>query len=219
MVGSANSHVEGGNLRSSPLPSAEIDGSGTVYVAWQNCQFESGCSANDIVYSTSSDGVKWSETKRVPIDKIGSGQDNFIPGIGVDKATSGSSAHIGITYFYYPVSNCSISTCQLDVGFISSTNGGSTWSSAQQLAGPMKVTWLANAGGFMVGDYLSTAIAGNGHAYPIFALAKAPKGTVLNEAMYSVSGGLVITGGYVLTGDSRVFRAPPSTGARFKFTA
>ncbi len=218
-IGSANAHAEGGNLRSVQLPSAEIDSSGKVYAAWMNCQFESGCTANDIVYSTSSDGVTWSATKRVPINKVGSGQDNFIPGIGVDKATSGSSAHIAITYYYYPVSNCSVSTCQLDVGFISSTNGGSTWSSAQQLAGPMKVTWLANAGGYMVGDYISTAIEGNGNAFPIFALAKAPKGTMLNEAMYTISGGLVVSGGSQSSTGDHTYSSPPNSGARFKITA
>ncbi len=217
-VGSANSHVEGGNLRSSPLPSAEIDGAGNVYVAWQNCQFESGCTQNDIVYSTSSDGVHWTTTKRVPINKIGSGQDDFIPGIGVDKATSGSSAHVAITYYYYPVSNCSVSTCQLDVGFISSINGGSTWSTPVQLAGPMKLSWLAQAGGAMVGDYISTAIGGNGNAYPIFANAKAPKGSTLNEAMYTVSGGLPVTGGNLKASSDYSFPSP-DIGARFRLTA
>ncbi|HVB26149.1 MAG TPA: sialidase family protein [Ktedonobacteraceae bacterium] len=217
-VGSANAHVEGGNLRSIQLPSAQIDGSGKVYVAWMNCQFESGCAANDIVYSTSKDGVKWSATKRVPINSVGSGQDNFIPGIAADKTTSGKSAHIAITYYYYPVSNCSISTCQLDVGFISSTNGGSTWSAAQQLAGPMKVTWLANAGGYMVGDYISTTIIG-GKAFPIFALAKAPKGTMLNEAMDTTSGGLAIFGGTNSSAGDRSYHNSPNSSAQFRLTA
>ncbi len=217
-VGSANSHIEGGNLRSGPLPSAEIDGSGKVYVAWENCQFESGCKANDIVYSTSSDGVNWSATQRVPINAANNGEDNFLPGIAVDKATSGNSAHIAITYYYYPISNCSVSTCQLDVGFISSTNGGSTWSAAQTLAGPMKLTWLANAGGYMVGDYISTAITG-GRAFPIFAVAKAPKSGTFNEYMDSISGGLVLFGGSQSSAGDRTYHNVSSSSARFKLTA
>lgn len=214
-VGSANSHAEGGNLRSGPLPSAEIDGAGKVYVAWENCQFEKNCSANDIVYSTSSDGVTWSAVQRVPIDAVGSGVDHFIPGIGVDKTTSGNSAHIGITYYYYPVSNCSVTTCQLDVGFISSTNGGSTWSSAQQLAGPLKLSWLAQAGGAMVGDYISTSII-NGKAFPIFVSALAPTNGVFNEAAYTVSGGLSILGGNQSSFGDRIYPAPPGSTARYK---
>ncbi len=145
-------------LRSGPLPTAEIDGSGKVYVVWADCRFESGCTANDLVMSTSTNGTSWSAVTRIPIDAVGSGVDHFIPGLAVDKGTSGSSAHLGLAYYYYPVSNCSTSTCKLDVGFISSTNGGSSWSTATQLAGPMTLTWLPNTTqGYMVGDYISTS--------------------------------------------------------------
>lgn len=186
---------EPGDIRTSPLPSAEIDGAGNVYVAWQDCRFESGCSANDIVFSTSSNGTSWSAVKRVPADPVGSGVDHFIPGIAVDKSTSGSSAHVAVTYYYFTQASCT-SNCQLDVGYISSTNGGSTWSASQKLAGPMMLTWLANTNqGRMVGDYISTSIVGNGNAFPAFAVAKAPKGTTFHEALYTVSGGLPVTGG------------------------
>ncbi len=182
-------------IRTSPLPSAEIDGAGTVYVSWQDCRFESGCSANDIVYSTSSDGTHWSAVQRVPADPVGSGVDHFIPGLAVDKSTSGSSAHVAVTYYYFTNASC-ISNCQLDVGYISSTNGGTSWSASKQLAGPMMLTWLANTNqGRMVGDYISTSIASNGNAYPVFAVAKKNRGTKFNEAMYTVNGGLPVTGG------------------------
>ena len=195
-IASINVHNESANIRTSPLPSAEIDGSGTVYVAWQDCRFESGCSANDIVYSTSSNGTSWSSVQRVPADAVGSGVDHFIPGIAVDKSTSGSSAHVAVAYYYFSNTNCNDSTCQLYVGYISSTNGGSTWSASQQLAGPMKVTWLANTNqGYMVGDYISTSISSSGKAFPAFAVAKAPVGTKLNEAIYTAKGGLTVSAG------------------------
>src|SRR5262249_33882357 len=66
-------HPNSGGLRTSPLPSAEIDGAGNVYVAWEDCRFEPKCTANDIVLSSSSDGVNWSAVSRVPIDSVGSG--------------------------------------------------------------------------------------------------------------------------------------------------
>ena len=186
---------EPANIRTSPLPSAEIDGAGTVYVAWQDCRFESGCSANDIVFSTSTNGTKWSAVQRIPANPVGSGVDHFIPGIAVDKSTSGSSAHVAVTYYYFTQANCT-SNCQLDVGYLSSTNGGSTWSASQQLAGPMQLTWLASTSqGYMVGDYISTSIAGNGSAFPAFEVATAPKGSKLNEATFTVKGGLPVTGG------------------------
>ena len=82
---------------------------------------------------------------------------------------------MGLTYYYYPDANCSSSTCQLDVGFISSTNGGASWSSPMQLAGPMSLGWLASTDlGPMVGDYISTSFAG-GTAHAVFALGQRPK--------------------------------------------
>ncbi len=194
-IASIDSHADAGNIRTSPLPSAEIDGAGKVYVAWQDCRFESGGSANDIVYSTSSDGKTWSTVKRVPADAVGSGVDHFIPGIAVDKNTSGSGAHVAVAYYYYPNTNCG-SSCKLDVGYISSTNGGSTWSASKQLAGPMQLTWLANTSqGYMVGDYISTSIAGNGRAFPAFEVATANQGTKYHELTDTKLGGLNVKGG------------------------
>ena len=119
-------------MRDPPLPSAEVDGSGRVYVVWHDCRFRSGCSSNDIVMSTSTDGVTWTpEAVRIPIDPQNSTVDHFLPGIGADRATSGSSAHLGLGYYYYPVSNCSLSTCELTYGFVSSLDGGATLEHAQ----------------------------------------------------------------------------------------
>ncbi len=183
-------HSVAGGLRTSALPSAEIDGNGRVFVAWQSCHFESGCSANDIVYSTSINGVTWSKVHRVPADPVGSGVDHFIPGIAVDPATKGSGTHIGVTYYYYPVSNCTASTCQLDAGFVSSTDGGRTWSAKTQIAGPMKLSWLAPTNqGVMVGDYISTSWV-NGKAFPAVEVANAKLGNVYDESLNTVQGGL-----------------------------
>src|SRR4029077_7969105 len=50
-----------GSLREGPLPSAEIDAAGTVYVAWADCRFERSCRTNDIVitHSLNSTGTSW----------------------------------------------------------------------------------------------------------------------------------------------------------------
>ena len=79
-----------------------MDKKGKVYVSWQDCRFRSSCSSNDIVMSTSTNGHAWASLARIPIDGLGSGVDHFLPGIGVDRATSGVSAHLGLTYYYYP---------------------------------------------------------------------------------------------------------------------
>ena len=186
-------HVVAGGLRGGKyvLPSAEIDGAGRVYVAWQDCRFRPNCTSNDIVYSTTTDGVNWSAVTRIPIDSVSSSVDHFIPGLGVDHSTSGASAHLGLAYYYYPQTDCDFSTCQLDVGFIASTDGGATWGASTQLAGPMSLSWLAKAGGgSFVGDYISTSFSSVGRAYPVLAVANVPSGGLFDEAMYTAVGGL-----------------------------
>ena len=184
------------SIRTEPLPSAAIDGAGTVYVVWQDCRFENGCSANDMVMSTSSDGTNWSAVRLIPTDAVGSGADHFIPGLGIDPTTSGSSAHLALTFYYFPNASCSLSTCQLEVGFVSSVNGGSTWSSESTLTtSPMNVAWLANTtAGYMVGDYIATSFVG-GKAFPVFVTASAPNNGQLNESLFTEQSGLAIAGG------------------------
>ena len=172
-----------GNLRSPDLPSAEIDKSGRVYVVWSDCRTENFCNApigtNDLLLTTSTDGITWSLPTRIPTAPVGSGADFFTTGLAVDRSTSGSSAHLGLAYYYYPNSNCTTGTCQLNVGFLSSTNGGASWSSPVQLAGPMTLTWLPlTTQGFMVADYISTSIVpGAANATPVFEVASAPTKT------------------------------------------
>lgn len=192
-VADSITHDVNGNIRTSPLPSAEIDGAGKVYVVWQDCRFRSGCSSNDIVMSTSTDGLTWSAVTRIPIDPLTSTVDHFIPGIGVDKATSGANTHIALTYYYYPVSNCSGDACKLSVGYIASNNGGETWGPSVQLATGMKTSWLANTNqGRMAGDYISTAFTADGKAHPVFSFAHAPTGTLFDQAMYTTAISLVV---------------------------
>jgi hypothetical protein len=197
LVSTIQAHTVAGGLRTSPLPSAEVDSAGTVYVVWQDCRFRTGCAANDIVMSKSTSETTWGPVTRVPIDATSSTRDHFIPGIGVDRSTSGGSARIGLTYYFYPNRSCSAATCQLSVGFISSTNGGVSWSAATQLAGPMTLSWIANTcQGRMVGDYyISTSVRNGANAYPTIAVAFAPSGSTFNEAMYVPTGGLAISGG------------------------
>ncbi len=187
-VASIQSHTDAGGIRSGPLPSAAVDGAGTVWVVWEDCRFRSKCSTNDLVYSTSSNGVTWSAVTRVPIDATTSTVDHFIPGIGIDPATSGASAHVAIHYYFYSKSSCTKATCQLYVGYISSHNGGSTWNAFTKLAGPMELGWLPNSqNGLMVGDYIATAFS-SGVPHGAFAVAAAKVGTKFNEAMFTAQG-------------------------------
>jgi hypothetical protein len=181
-------HVVAGGLRAGTLPSAEIDASGTVYVAWPDCRFRPGCTANDILVSRSADGLHWSAPRRVPIDPVGGTVDHFIPGLGVDPTTSGGAAHLGLTYYSYPRADCSPTTCLLDVGFISSSDGGASWSAPRRLNhASMQLSWLAETSqGRMVGDYISTSFS-NGKAVGVFALATPPD-SGFHESMFAMVG-------------------------------
>ncbi len=177
-----------GNIRSPDLPSAEVDASGRVYVVWTDCRTENFCNSgnNDLLLITSDDGITWSAPVRIPTSSIGcttaSCTDILIPGLAVDRNTSGNHAHLAVVYYTFPSINCTATgtrntpACQLNVGFLSSIDGGNNWSAPQQLAGPMTLTWMPlTTQGFMVADYLSTAIVpGAGHTNPVFEVAFAP---------------------------------------------
>jgi len=110
------------------------------------------------VLSTSSDGTRWSNPAQVPIDDRTSGVDHFIPGLAVDRASSGASARLALTYYFYPDATCT-GGCQLTVGYISSPDGGAHWGAPEQLAGPMALSDIAQTSqGPMVGDYISTSV-------------------------------------------------------------
>jgi hypothetical protein len=190
LIANVSDHRVAGGLRSDALPSAQIDGGGTVYVVWQDCRFRSGCSSNDLVMSTSADGTIWTAPARIPIDAVSSSVDHFIPGLGIDPNTTGITAHLGLTYYYYPVANCTAATCALYVGFVSSLDGGQTWSASTPIAGPMSVNWLPSTfSGQMVADYIATSFV-NGKAYGFFAAAKANSGTTFDQAIYTTQTGM-----------------------------
>jgi hypothetical protein len=192
-------HGDAGGIRSGPLPTAAVDGAGRLWVAWGDCRFRATCSTNDLVYSTSADGVNWGAVTRIPIDAISSTVDHFIPGIGIDPATSGASAHVALHYYYYSQADCTVSTCQLFVGYISSANGGTTWNMPAALTGPMLLSWLPNSqNGLMVGDYIATAFT-NGVPHGVFAVASAISGTTYSEAMYTGQGLTVTAAGRQLS--------------------
>ena len=185
-VASVSAHSPQGGLRAPVLPSAAARQPGPAIVTWSDCRFEAGCSANDIVFSSSSDGVTWSPVTRIPIDPVGSGVDHFIPGFTIQPQGTVRSTvpHLALGYYYYPVSNCG-GACQLNVGFVFSADGGASWSPPAHLAGPMQLSWLANTNqGRMVGDYMGTSYSGT-NAFPVYADASMPVGGLFQEATFT----------------------------------
>ncbi len=169
-------------LRAPPLPTAAVDASGRMYVAWADCIFRPVCSGNTIVLSTSTDGVTWSAPTRVP----GTGFDSFVPGIAADPARPGRIALV--TYVRNSSSACEVTKCTFGVSVTSSEDGGAHWTKPQRLDGVApRYTWTAVAGGHFVGDYVGATFAG-GRFVPIFALASRPSaGGQLREYMLAAS--------------------------------
>jgi len=189
-------HPFEGNLRGPFFASVAIDRTGRIYVSWPDCRFRPSCASNDMVLSTSADGVHWTPVTRIPIDPVTSSVDHLGGGLGVDPGTSGGHARLALFYNFYPHTGCTVSSCRLYVGYVSSTDGGAHWSAPQVIAGPMRLHQLAFAFGFMVGDYEGTAVVPGGNAVSAFAVGGIPAaGQRLSEAMYQPSGGAPITGG------------------------
>jgi BNR repeat-like domain len=163
-------------LRAPPLPSAEVDANGTIYVVWPDCR-RTSCGAIDLVISRSADGITWSRPARIPTRPRGSAADYVLPGIGVDRTRVG---RIAVAYYAFRGGTL------MDAGFISSPNGGRSWRPARRLnAQPMRLDWIAQAGGAMLADYISTSWAG-GRAIAVLPFAS-PRGARLDQPLFAVS--------------------------------
>jgi BNR repeat-like domain len=161
-------------LRGPPLPSAEVDRTGNVYVVWPDCTRTPSCSANDLVISRSADGVTWSRAMRIPTRPRASRADYVLPGIGADTSRTG---RIAVVYYV-------LRGGLLDVGFTSSPNGGRNWRPARRLnAQTMRLEWAAQAGGAMLGDYFSTSWSG-GRAVSVFTLAS-PRDARFDQPLFA----------------------------------
>jgi hypothetical protein len=174
-----------GYMRAASLPSVDVDSAGTIYAAWHDCRFRPGCKQNDMVLSTSTDGVTWTAPTRVPISPVASTLDAFISGLAADPARPG---RLGLVYAFFTPGSCARGACTLEMGFISSPDGGKTWTAPQRLdAQPMQASWLAKTtSGRMVGDYFSVSFAG-ARVVPVFTLATSPLNGRFREAIFAAS--------------------------------
>ena len=195
-VASIFEHPFGGSLRGPFFPSVATDRTGRIYVTWPDCRFRPSCASNDMVLATSADGVHWTPVTRIPIDPVTSTVDHLGGGLGIDPATAGRHARLALFYNFYPRAACTVSTCRLFEGYVSSTDGGARWSAPQVLGGPTRMRQLPNAFGFMVGDYEGAAVVPGGKAFSAFAVGGIPAaGQRYGEAMYEPSGGAPVTSG------------------------
>jgi hypothetical protein len=160
-------------MRAISLPSVDVDPSGTIYAAWADCRFRAGCAANDIVVSTSTDGVKWTPPVRAT-----TGPSSFITGLAADPSNAGRLALVCASFD---------ADGNLGISLTQSVNGGRTWTTRRRLnALPIRMAWLPKADGRMVGDYFSVAFV-SGRIVPVYALAAAPLHNSFREGIFATS--------------------------------
>jgi len=149
-------------LRAPALPSVAETAIGVVAV-WPDCSAHPGCTANDILLSSSSDGKAWAAPT-----VVANRGDYVTPSVGA------SGEMVAVVAYVRP----STSQSALGVRLFRSEDGGATWDPPVRLdARPMQISWLAQSqsdgvGGFL-GDYDAVAFVGT-RPVPVFAAAEPP---------------------------------------------
>jgi hypothetical protein len=139
---------------------------------------------------------------RIPIESDAGASsntvDHFIPSIAADASTSGNTAHLALFYYFYPVAACvyindvvpTPSQCQPSFGYVSSANGGSSWTASQTVATMGSLATLVRDGsgngspdlGLYTSSVIPTAGKDAGRAFSVFAFGATANG--LDESMY-----------------------------------
>lgn len=176
-------------VRAVTFLSAESDSSGRIYAVWQDCRFD-GCESSGIAFSSSPDGLAWSEAREIPTGRSDPGTNLFLPAVGVDPGHGGGAARLTVVYHSLPP--CHPSFCLgVNVAVVSSRNGGVTWTAPRRLTSEaMPLSWIVDSDiGPMLGDYVSVSYAG-GRPVPVFALASAPSAGSFHQAIFATTRGL-----------------------------
>jgi RTX calcium-binding nonapeptide repeat (4 copies) len=166
-------------LRFFPLPSADVDPSGRVWVTWHDCRFTAGCSTNSVTVATSVDGRTWTPPARVT-----SGRNAFLPAIGIHP-TNGRLA--AVYHVVRPGGGIDVELVEFRAGGGGGRPSGVT-APRRLSAQTMRPEWMPDTvSGRMLTDYLSVHYAG---ARPLVAwiLASQPAGGELRQAVYATRG-------------------------------
>ena len=166
-------------LRFFPLPAADVDPSGRVWIAWHECRFDAGCETNSIVVSSSADGRTWSAAQRVT-----SGRNAFVPAIGFHP----TNGRVALVYHVVRAGGegVDVELVELRPG----PNGGLVAAGAPRRlsAQTMSSTWMPETlTGRMLADYISVHYAGS-RPLAVWVLASEPAGSELRQAVYATRG-------------------------------
>ena len=160
-------------LRFPPLPSADVDPTGRVWVTWHDCRFSAECAANSVVVATSADGRTWTAPSAVT-----TGRNAMLPAVGIHP-TSGR-----VAFVYHVVGPGGVDVELVEVG-----------PDRRRLAPPrrlstqsMRAEWMPDTtSGRMLADYVSVHYAGE-RPLAVWVLASEPVGSSLRQAVYATRG-------------------------------
>jgi len=160
-------------LRLPVLPSVDVDPSGRIWVTWHDCRLRRSCLGNDVVVSSSTDGLEWTAPRRIT-----NGATAAIPAIAADPA----SGKLAILYY-------AVRPGGIDAELVESRNAGATWGKPQRLsAQTMQRAWSPDTTlGRMLADYISVTYAA-GRPLAVWALASEPAGGELRQAIFATRG-------------------------------
>ncbi len=160
-------------LRFFPLPSAAVDRTGRVWIAWHDCRSSPGCGVNDVVLATSDGSGGWI----APV-AVTRGRNAVLPAIGIQP----TSGRVAIAYY-------TVSPAGIDAELVESQVGSAGFGPPRRLsARTMSRSWLPNTvSGRMLADYISVDFAGS-RPLVVWALASPPVGTSFRQAIYATRG-------------------------------
>jgi hypothetical protein len=147
--------------RAGTLPAAAVDPhTGRIYVAWEDGRARTD-GLNDIVFSSSADGVTWTTPRRVNRDPEGDHVDHW--NAMIDVGNDGV-VHVG---YRQRVENPGHLSPYVETFYQQSHDGGRSWSA------PLRVNEVTtdvryaaySRGGAFLGDYNQLAVASNGWVY------------------------------------------------------
>ncbi len=175
-------------MRAPSLPSAEVDAAGRISAAWHDCRYRSRCRSNDIVLSSSADGVRWTRPRRVPTGAALDGLQHVVPGLAVDRATRGARGRLALTFYALAPRGCEGNACAVAPRLVSSRDGGRSWSAPQPLMSALPLSAYPQAsGGRFLGDYISTSFVSGGVAVPVFAAALGPSDGGYHQGVFATA--------------------------------
>jgi len=155
--------------RAGTLPAAAVDQkTGRIYVAWEDGRFRSD-GLDDLVFSSSADGVTWTKVKRINTGGLGNHVDhwNAMIEVGPDGSVNVGYRQRNETPSDPTARSATGLSKYVDTYFQRSTDQGKTWSS------PLRVNKVRTDVGYaaysrrgaFLGDYNQVAVGSNGWIY------------------------------------------------------